>query len=67
MDQLNCFDKWRLEKYRKWGIDSLPWTPYKAYWPDFARYVGRQYYNANNKPVSLVLNLHWVEIPRPGE
>lgn len=67
MEKLSYFDRFRLEKYRKWGIDSLPWTPFKEFWPDFARYVGRQLYDKRNKPVSLTMNLHWSEIPPPDK
>lgn len=65
MEKLSLIDKFRLEKFRKWSVDSLPWPDYKEFWPDFARYVGRKYYVAQNPPVSLSLILHWIEIPLP--
>ena len=65
MKRLDYFQRFRDEKYRKWTIDSLPWPDYKPFWPDFARYVGRKFYNPVNKPVSLTLQLYWIEIPKP--
>ena len=66
MKRLNYVERLRDEKYRKWCVDSLPWPDYKEFWPDFARYTGRKFYNKANKPVSLSLQLFWIEIPRPG-
>ena len=66
MDRLNLFDRFRLEKFRKFGIDHLPWPEYKECWPDFARYVGRLYYTPTDKPETLSLHLYWVNIPEPG-
>jgi hypothetical protein len=65
MNRLSYGERFRLEKFRKWSIDSLPWPDYKEFWPDFARYIGRKHYCANNKPASLSLNLYWIEIPKP--
>lgn len=65
MKRLNYWERFRDEKYRKWCVDSLPWPDYKEFWPDFARYVGRKYYQKDNKPVSLSLVLYWIEIPKP--
>ncbi|MBK7745864.1 MAG: hypothetical protein IPP57_01825 [Candidatus Obscuribacter sp.] len=65
MKRLNYWERFRDEKYRKWCVDSLPWPDYKEFWPDFARYAGRKYYQPNNKPVSLSLLLYWIEIPKP--
>ncbi|HIA50827.1 MAG TPA: hypothetical protein EYN91_01885 [Candidatus Melainabacteria bacterium] len=67
MDKLTLVERFKREKFRKWSIDSLPWSRFKDYWPDFARYVGRKYYNPLNKPVSLSLNLRWIEIPSPSQ
>jgi hypothetical protein len=66
MKRLNYIERFRDEKYRKWCVDSLPWPDYKEFWPDFARYTGRKFYNKANKPVSLSLQLYWIEIPKPG-
>jgi len=63
MNRLNYWDRFRLEKFRKWSVDSLPWPDYKEFWPDFARYIGRKYNNNNNQPQSLSLNLYYIEIP----
>jgi hypothetical protein len=65
MKRLNYLERFRDEKYRKWCVDSLPWPDYKEFWPDFARYVGRKFYNKANKPVSVALQLYWIEIPKP--
>jgi hypothetical protein len=67
MKRLNYIERFRDEKYRKWCVDSLPWPDYKEFWPDFARYTGRKFYNKANKPVSLSLQLFWIEIPAPGK
>src|SRR6516164_7758405 len=46
MDRLNMWERLRWDKWRKLDVDSLPWDIfYKDFWPDFARYVGRKYYN----------------------
>jgi hypothetical protein len=65
MNRLSYGERFRLEKFRKWSIDSLPWPDYKEFWPDFARYIGRKHYN-QNKPSTLSLNLYWIEIPKPS-
>lgn len=67
MKTMGLWQKFKDEKFRKWSIDSLPWPDYKEFWPDFARYVGRQYASPANKPVDLSLNLYWIEIPEPGK
>ncbi|CAN5213351.1 hypothetical protein BH11CYA1_BH11CYA1_35660 [soil metagenome] len=67
MNRLSYGERFRLEKFRKWSIDSLPWPDYKEFWPDFARYIGKKHFLANNKPSSLALNLYWIEIPKPVE
>ncbi|HMY04476.1 MAG TPA: hypothetical protein PKA48_14020 [Candidatus Obscuribacter sp.] len=65
MKRLNYIERFKDEKYRKWCVDSLPWPDYKEFYPDFARYVGRKFYNPANKPASLTLLLYWIEIPDP--
>jgi hypothetical protein len=65
MEKLSLMDRFRLEKFRKWGVDSLPWADFKEFWPDFARYLGHQYYDPGNKPVFLSLCLYWSDIPPP--
>jgi hypothetical protein len=67
MDKLSFVEQMQREKFRKWSIDSLPWNRFKDYWVDFAKYVGRKYYNEANKPVSISLNLRWIELPNPSE
>lgn len=67
MDRLSLIERFQREKFRKWSIDSLPWPRFKDFWVDFARFVGRQYYNPVNKPVAVSLNLRWIEIPNPSE
>lgn len=67
MDKIGLVERMQREKFRKWSIDSLPWDKFKYYWVDFAKYVGRQYYNETNKPVSISLNLRWIELPNPTE
>jgi len=67
MKRLNFVERFRDEKYRKWCVDSLPWPDYKEFWPDFARYAGRKFYNKDNKPVSISLQLFWIEIPKPDD
>ena len=65
MSRLNYFERFRDEKFRKLCVDSLPWPDYKEFWPDFAKYMGRKFYNKANKPVSLSLQLFWIDIPKP--
>lgn len=65
MDKLDLLERFRLEKYRKWSIDSLPWPDHKQFWPYIARYVGRQKFRADNPPVKLTLLLFWTKIPSP--
>ncbi len=65
MDKLNLVERFRQEKFRKWGVDSLPWKPHKQFWPFMARYVGRQVYNKQNPPVQFSLLLFWTKIPPP--
>lgn len=65
MDKLDLFNRFRLEKYRKWSIDSLPWPHHKEFWPYIARYVGRLNYRKDNPPVKFTLLLFWTKIPSP--
>lgn len=65
MDKLNLLERFRLEKYRKWSIDSLPWPDHKQFWPYIARYVGRQKFTEKNPPAKLTLLLFWTKIPSP--
>ncbi|MBX9696251.1 MAG: hypothetical protein K2Z81_27940, partial [Cyanobacteria bacterium] len=67
MERLNWIDKFRKEKFRKWSVDSLPWEDHKEFWPYFARYVGRELYNAENPPAEFSLCLFWAPIPAPKE
>jgi hypothetical protein len=67
MDRLDLYQRWRLEKFRKWDVDALPWPDYKSFWPAFARYAGRLYYSPTNKPKQLSLFYEYIEIPPPGE
>lgn len=70
MEKLDMLERFRLEKYRKWSSDSLPWPDYKEFLPDFARYIGRKHYDEANKPVSLSLNTYWIDtpaLPKNGE
>jgi len=57
----------RGEKWRKISIDSLPWPDFKPFWPDVARYVGRQCYDSQTKPVTFSLYLNWTKTPKPEE
>lgn len=66
LEQMNAFDKFRKDKLRKWAADSVPWEPYKQFWPDLARYVGRIHYDPKNKPVSLTLLRLTADIPPPS-
>lgn len=65
MDRMSLLQRFRLEKIRKWDSDSLPWPDYKQFWPEFARYIGRLYFDPHNKPVQLSLYLFWTKIPTP--
>jgi len=66
MDRLNMSDRLRWDKWRKLDVDSLPWDKYyKGLWPDFARYIGRKFYNPSDKPVSLELNLFFTDVAPP--
>ncbi len=65
MDKLTLLDRFRYEKFRKWGVDSLPWPDYKSFWTDTAKFVGRKFYRQENMPVCFSLQLHWIEIPKP--
>jgi len=66
MDKLDLIERFRQEKFRKWGIDSLPWKDHKSYWPYIARYVGRKVYKKENPPVRFSLLLFWTKIPKPN-
>ncbi len=66
MDRLSLLERFKREKFRKWSIDSLPWARFQNYWVDFAQYVGRLYWNPANMPVSISMNLRWIEIQKPS-
>ena len=63
LDLLRLQDRYRLEKFRKWGSDYLPWDEHKELWPDLAIYVARLNYNPQNKPRMFALHTFSVEIP----
>lgn len=65
MDKLDLVTKFQKEKFRKWTIDSLPWPEHKKFWPDIARYIGRELYTKENPPKELSLCLLWSKIPHP--
>ncbi len=65
MDKLDVVRRFQHEKFRKWGIDSLPWPDHKEFWPYLARYVGKRVYNKENPPVQFSLLLYWTNIPPP--
>lgn len=65
MNKLDLAERFRREKFRKWGIDNLPWPDYKMLWPDLARHVGKKLYTAENPPEMLSLNLYWTRFPAP--
>jgi hypothetical protein len=68
MGRYSLIDRYRMERFRKWGNDVLPWKDkYKEFWPDFARYVGRLFYRPNNKPTKISLHLFRCELPPPKE
>lgn len=64
-DILSNFDKFRLERFRKWDDDWIPFDKYKNYWPDLALYVARFHSQAGNRPVSFSLHMHSYAIPLP--
>lgn len=65
MNKLSLEGRFRDEKWRKWAVDSLPWEDYKQFWPDFAKWLGRHYYNPQNKPAMMSLHLWFTDIPSP--
>ena len=65
MNPLCMATRFRDEKWRKWSNDCLPWTEHKEFWPDIARFLGRRFYNPQNKPVYMSLNLWSTDIPTP--
>lgn len=71
MKRLDFWQRFKDEKFRKWSIDSLPWPDYKEFHPDFAVYVAKKFYDPakspKNKPVSLSLQLFWIDIPDPAK
>jgi hypothetical protein len=64
MNKLSLSSRFRDEKWRKWSMESLPNN--KEFWPDVARYIGRRFYTAENKPVSVSLNMWSANIPPPS-
>jgi len=63
MERMDLWDAFRLQKWRKWDVDYLPWDRYKEYYPDVARYVARLNYNPRNKPTMFQMHLCSTEIP----
>lgn len=66
-DSYAMSDQIKLDKFRKWSIDSLPWPAHKQFWPDIACWVGRKYFSKENPPVEFSLLLFWTEIPPPEQ
>ena len=63
MERLKWQDRFRLEKFRKWDVDYLPYDVYQDFWPDLARYVARLNYNGHNRPSLFELHTYSAEIP----
>lgn len=66
MNKLSYWERFRREKWRKWGDDTMLWPNYSALWPDLARFIAREHNEDNeNPPCQISLSLHWIEIPPP--
>ena len=66
MERLSQFNRFKDEKFRKWAVDCLPTDKYKEFYPDVARFLGRKFYNPENKPVALAMSMWWADIPPPS-
>lgn len=61
LNKLDLGERISKDKFRKWGIDSLPWSTHKGYWPDLARFIGRSRFTADNPPAQFSLILLWTD------
>jgi hypothetical protein len=64
-EQLDYWQKFRGDKFRKWAGDNAQWVTYKEFWPDMARYIGRLHFTPQNPPVSLMLTMYMSDTPKP--
>lgn len=65
-EEMDVFEKYRYDKFRKWNGDNAQWDRYKEFWPGLARYVGRLHYNGKGpKPVSFTLMRFTALMPKP--
>jgi len=65
MEKLSQWQRFRMERYRKWVNDNLRDENQKILWDDAARFVARRN-NAipGNPPVTITLIRHW-KMPTP--
>lgn len=64
MEKMGLWEKFCKEKWRKFGIDNMPWNTASAYHEDVARFVARQFYkDAKNPPLQVALTVHWAIVP----
>ncbi len=67
VELMSLLERYQKDKFRKWGMDSLPGSRYQECWPDFSRYVGRLHTKAGcAKPVSVMLMMYSHAVPKPS-
>lgn len=59
------YERYAKDKYSKWSIDWFLNETYREFWPEFARYIGRQEYSATNKPEVITVYLFTTDIEAP--
>lgn len=66
-EKMGFLEKIARERYRKYGHDHLFYDDESFLWPDFCRWLARQFTDKGKRPVTITLIRHWAEIPPPSE
>jgi len=67
VDKRDLKDRNKVEKWRKFALEQSLCVDNRDYWPDLARWFGRKFYIAADKPYSMSYQRWWAKIPPPCE
>ncbi len=65
-ERLGVIERYRKERYRKFGNEYLRMDAYSGLWPDTARFIARANRQRSNEPAIVILNRYWSQIRPPG-
>lgn len=66
MSELDRFDRYLMERYRKWAVDNVRSDNFSAYWPATARFVARKLKEEQGvTAVQVELWRYWTHVEAP--